>query len=54
MYLLQPVMGSTAPDRDCLNVIMAETGHMIIRTRSKKMARSGTRMIPSRKHYTQT
>lgn len=49
-YLLQPVIGSTAPFRGCLKVIMTDTGHVTMRTRDSRMARMGTRKIPRRTH----
>lgn len=53
-YLLQPVIGSTAPFRGWLRVIRTATGHVTIRTRDMRTARMGTRMIPKRTHCMET
>lgn len=49
-YRLQPVIGSTAPFRGCLKVMITATGHVTMSTRDRRMARTGTRMIPKRTH----
>lgn len=51
VYLLHPVMGSTAPLRGILKVTNVAKGHVMTTTSNKKRHRRGNSTIPKSAHW---